>query len=216
MVKHCAAALLLLAACGPKDDGYGIPLIRANECPHYDWLDPKSPTGPTGGVMIVEKTVEKPVEKIVETVVEKPVETIVERVVEGATGPMGPRGLTGERGPTGATGEPGATGPEGAKGDKGDQGVQGAQGPQGVQGPKGDRGPQGPAGLDSPLANFTFEKSVNPGTVSCDLFCVTAAWGRAGTCIGARFVSGPRSGTYTACAETPGAGNGLVCVCSNF
>lgn len=68
---------------------------------------------------------------------------------------------------------------------------------------------------DSPISFMI--KGGNNGTVSCDEFCSNKKWhGKSGTCVSAKYVSGPSTNDYTSCGNTPGLNNHLVCSCSTI
>ena len=61
------------------------------------------------------------------------------------------------------------------------------------------------------------QKTGNDGTASCETFCAGRLWGDwTGTCVGAKLVSGGRSGDYVGCGHIPGLGNILICTCSEL
>ena len=79
------------------------------------------------------------------------------------------------------------------------------------------QGEPGTAGQPGPFFGRIQEKTGNNGTAPCSRFCAGRQWGGfTGTCVGAKLVTGVRTGDYAGCDEAPGIGNELKCWCSVF
>ena len=136
-----------------------------------------------------------------------------------ANGDIGESAIAADDGAT--AGEPTGAGPScactaGPAGAAGVAGPAGSTGSMGAPGPAGPAGPTGPQGAAGAFAGHIAEKGGNNGTVSCATFCAGSQWGATGTCVGAKLLAGPATGTYLDCQTLLGVAYTLDCWCSQF